>query len=76
MPRTYRPAYQCPFFIHEVTCGVRCEGGEIVFPDAITAQDHACSFCANECSWRRCSIAVTLARYYDRKEGSKNGKSD
>ena len=76
MPRRYRQAYQCPFFIRGFTHGLRCEGGELVFPDALAAQDHASAFCANECGWRRCSIAVTLERYYDRKEDRKNGKSD
>lgn len=78
--RIYR-AYQCPFFSKPAhsnsdrRLGVKCEAGEILFPDQKTSDDHKANFCANECGWRRCSIAITLQRYYDRKEGTDYGKS-
>lgn len=76
--RVYR-AYQCPFFIGPAYAsgtgkrGVRCEAGVILFPDHQTSEDHKWAFCANECGWRRCSIAITLQKYYEREEEKGNG---
>jgi hypothetical protein len=75
MARIYRGAYQCPFFRHNSKNGFSCEAGEISFPDQKTARDHSFHYCANEAGWRLCSLAKTLQRYYDRKEGEEHGKS-
>lgn len=70
--RCYR-AYQCPFYKDSYRNptqkkGVVCEIGNIVFPDHQTSEDYKTSYCANECGWRQCSIAIVLQRYYYRKE--------
>lgn len=60
--------YQCPFYEKRCKSGVCCEGGKMIFPDEATARDHVSSFCANEVAWRRCSIALTLNKYYERRD--------
>jgi hypothetical protein len=75
-------AYQCPFFFKQAygkqqqgARGVKCEAGEILFPNFRAAEDHKTAFCANECGWRRCSIAITLLKHYEREEErGNNGK--
>lgn len=74
MSRNYRGAPQCPFYTKALKTGIACEGGLLSFPDEAAVRDHCFAFCSNECGWRRCSIAVTLQKYYDRKEES-YGKS-
>ena len=70
----YKPEYQCPFYIRGRMRGVRCEGGEILLPDEAAARDHVNNFCANEFGWRKCSLTITLQKYYERME-NENGKS-
>lgn len=74
MSRNYRGAPQCPFYTKALKTGIVCEGGLLSFPDEAAVRDHCFAFCSNECGWRRCSIAVTLQKYYDRKEDN-YGKS-
>lgn len=75
MPRQYRRAYQCPYYIRETVGGLKCEGGEILLPSSRAFKDHTECYCTNAFGWRHCSIAITLQKYYDRKERCENGKS-
>lgn len=74
MAKSYRGVFQCPFYQKTVKLhksgkrGIKCEGGEILFPDENTVREHVSSFCGNEVNWRHCSIALTLTKYYDRKD--------
>ena len=74
MAKSYRGVFQCPFYQKTVKLhksgkrGIKCEGGEILFPDEQTVREHVSSFCGNEVNWRHCSIALTLTKYYDRKD--------
>ena len=74
MSRKYRGAPQCPFYDKTLNTGIVCEGGKLSFPDERAIRDHCRAFCANVCGWRRCSVAITLQKYYERKEES-YGKS-
>lgn len=76
MPRIYRVPYQCPFYKKSLPLSLHCEGADITFPDVTAARDHVCAFCANEFGWRKCSVAIMLQRYYDRKEDGEDGKSN
>lgn len=74
MAKSYRGIFQCPFYQKTVKLhksgkrGIKCEGGEILFPDEQTVREHVSSFCGNEVNWRHCSIALSLQKYYDRKD--------
>lgn len=74
MSRNYRGAPQCPFYKNTRSGLIKCEGGELSFPSEAAIRDHCQAFCSNYYGWRRCSIAITLQKYYDRKEES-YGKS-
>jgi hypothetical protein len=69
-----RRVYQCPFYKKGCKDGICCEIGKIFFPDDVTARYHIFAFCTNEIAWRSCSIALSLQKYYDRKDQN-NGKS-
>ena len=60
---------------------VKCEGGTIlVFPNVQIESEHMRCFCCSD-SWRRCSIAIFLNKYYERQdeyeqEAGKEGKDE
>lgn len=66
----WHKAWSCPFFGWSKEQEVRCEGGvQLPFPDQETAVEYMNHYCAGRGGeWRKCSIASSLLRYYDRKD--------
>lgn len=62
-----RCIYICPFYEHREKLSIRCEGGELRFPDGEATSDHVERYCAAE-QWEKCCVAGMLLRYYDRIE--------
>lgn len=47
---------------------VKCEGGTLlVFPNVQIESEHMACFCSCN-SWRSCSVAIFLNKYYERQE--------
>lgn len=63
MPKTWI----CPFYQRAQTGVVSCEGGRMDFPSEDAFNDYTRRFCANNPGWRRCTIAQSLGRYYERE---------
>lgn len=59
---------ECPFFKDERKLKLTCEGGVLKFPDADARSEFVLEYCANNYSWRKCSIAHCLENYYFREE--------
>ncbi len=57
---------QCPFYKREESCLLRCEGAVLFFHsrgEKIEFEDELCSDIER---WRKCPIAVSLNKYYER----------
>ncbi len=59
---------QCPFFKKNEGQIVKCEGGNLKFPDREARKDYLICYCANNVHWHKCTISKNLENYYDRKE--------
>lgn len=70
MSRNYNGAIQCPYYKKTQSPEriIICEGARLIFPDLLALKGHCGRYCANECGWRRCAIAIFLNDYYQRKE--------
>ena len=62
---------ECPFIIANYKDKrnenkLTCEAGKLSFPDGESFDDYVDTYCANQCGWSKCSMAVILQRYYER----------
>ena len=57
--------FVCPFYTSNAKGVVRCEGGNISFPDRELSREYFDSFCASY-EWGRCSIAKALVNFYEK----------
>ena len=65
----WHKVWVCPFFKWDDVQSIGCEGGKLRFYDKDSAVEYMDAYCAGTaCSWRRCSIAAALLKFYDRKE--------
>ena len=62
----WHKAWTCPFFTWDEMLTVGCEGGKLRFPDKESAVAYMDAHCAGD--WKRCSVASSLLKYYDRKD--------
>lgn len=62
-----RCIYTCPYYCSRDKLWLRCEGGELRFHDGESTSDYVARHCSAE-SWKTCSIAASLNRYYERQE--------
>lgn len=60
-----RRIYICPFFAIREKLMIRCEGGELKFHDGEATTDYCTRHCSAE-DWKKCSLAASLLRYYER----------
>lgn len=65
--------WACPFYTYDEKLCVHCEGSErknscISFPDKESLGEYAKAYCASADGWQRCTIAINLNKFYNRKE--------
>lgn len=60
--------WSCPFFKWDEKLRVHCEGGVIRFRDRREAGEYQDCYCASLNGWKGCSVASSVARYYERTE--------
>lgn len=60
-------AWKCPFFGWDERLCIHCEGGKVKFQDRQAAVEYIDLHCASLDGWKRCSIADSLNKYYERK---------
>ena len=64
----WHKAWTCPFFTWDDKKSVGCEGGKLRFPDKESAVQYMDTYCASPMGWKKCTVAASLLKYYDRKE--------
>ncbi len=58
---------QCPFYKREEKDLLRCEGGVLFFHSRSDKTEFENDLCADPDRWRRCPIAISLNKYYERQ---------
>ncbi len=64
MPKTYI----CPFWKWDRERITSCEGCRMRFPDDAAKREYAGRYCASTEGWKKCSVAESLLKFYDRTE--------
>lgn len=74
MPSYTKLYWICPFYRWDEKSCVHCEGGsKVTFPDVTTKMEFYRAYCAHATGWQTCSVAMSLNKYYERKEAPNNG---
>ena len=58
--------FLCPFYSWDEKMKIHCEGGKVLFKDRESAKEYIDRYCAGD--WRKCTVAGSLLRYYEREE--------
>lgn len=58
---------QCPFYKREESCLLRCEGAVLFFHSRSEKIEFEDELCSDIDRWRKCPIAVSLNKYYERQ---------
>lgn len=63
----------CPFIVTDYfdkrgENRISCEHGKLCFHDRESFDCYVNDYCGNKEGWERCTIAINLIKYYDRKE--------
>ena len=60
--------WACPFFRWDEREQIHCEGGVVSFPDRESCAGYAGKYCGSVQGWKDCTIAKSMADYYERTE--------
>lgn len=60
--------WACPFLKWDERLKIHCEGGCAAFPDRETYAEYTARFCACTDGWKRCTLASSMLRYYERTD--------
>lgn len=60
--------WACPFFKWDEKQKAHCEGGVVAFAVPETFDEFTSAYCASVDNWKRCSLAASLVRQYDKED--------